>query len=149
MPGIQTTQSAEVFVDYDRVVLKMGKFQATIPYAIAFKIAQGIRVSAKHIQRINHVSETWTEIAEDPNLEPRTYVERGRKPIRPKAWAVNLSGETVVLVFDDVRAEMHFSDALRISQWLRIAGRQCKRNVGDSTRHMNAAGMLTDAALNR
>jgi hypothetical protein len=148
MSGIQTTQSAEVFVDYDRVVLKIGKFQTTIPYAIAFKIAQGIRVSAKHIQRTYNVSETWIEVAEDPNLEARNYVERGRKPVRAKTWKVNLSGETVILVFDDVRAEMHFSDALRVSQWLRIAGKQCKRNVGDSARHMNAAGMLTDAALN-
>lgn len=35
-----------------------------------------------------------------------------------------------------------------VDEGMRMGGKQCKQNVGDSTRHMNAAGMLTDAALN-
>ena len=147
MPGVITTQPVEVLVDFDRVVLTIGANPPLqIPYATSFKVAQGIRLAAKNIARMYNVREKWPTLVK--NVVCRDWVEGSRKPKRPRAWSVGFNGEDVNIQFDDLTIGMHFADALHVAQWIRAAGRQCKRNVGDTSRQLNAAGILSDAEQN-
>jgi hypothetical protein len=150
MGAVQTKQSVAVFVDFDRVVLRVHKLDIHFPYVTGYKIAQAIRVSGKHIQNWYNVVEDWNELADEDNIESRDYssVPANRQSHRAKKWSVEIEGENVILVFDDRRLEMHFSDAHKIAQWFRIAGRKCQRNVGDPNKYRSGLGILRDAEEN-
>lgn len=150
MSEVRTRQNVAVFVDFDRVVLRVHKLDINFPYVTGYKIAQAIRVAGKGIARWYKEFESWDKLADEDNIESRDYssVPANRQSHRAKKWQVDVRGENVILIFDDRRLEMHFSDAQKIAQWFRIAGRKCQANVGDPNKYRSGLGVLRDAEAN-
>jgi hypothetical protein len=56
--------------------------------------------------------------------------------------AVRTEGELVVLEVGNAQLKMPYETALQLSQWLRVRGKEAKRNAGDNSRHWSAVGIL-------
>jgi hypothetical protein len=39
---------------------------------------------------------------------------------------------------------MHYEDALKVSQWLRVRAKEAKKRAGDVSRHWSVVGTLED-----
>ena len=70
-----------------------------------------------------------------------------RKPslIRPSRVSVEADGELVVLEINGTRMKMGYEDAITLSQWLRVRGKQAKRFSGDMSRHWHGIAILNGA----
>ena len=56
--------------------------------------------------------------------------------------AVRAEGEHVVLTIGATDVKMPYEAALQLSQWLRVRGKEAKRNAGDLSRHWSVLGIL-------
>ena len=56
--------------------------------------------------------------------------------------SVDTEGELIRLTIGDVVVRMEYETALKISQWLRVRGKQAKRLAGDMSRHWSIIGIL-------
>lgn len=150
MSELKTKLGVRVFAAYDRVVLRVQNIDILIPYAIAAKIAQGVRVGSRQIKRVCNEKEHWSVLADNQDLEVDDYFKHDPKPhvMQQFNWRVDVRGEDIVLIFNELRLQMHFTDALQISQWLRKAVKYVKDEIGDHSKAWNAMGVLTDAEQN-
>jgi hypothetical protein len=144
-------QQLSVVTDLDRVVFNFNRLGFPMPYAQSFKIAAGLRLASKHAMKISGESiKDWRnrsrldvyQSIDEINPERRSTMTRQFK------WRVDVDGEMVYLILADHQIGMHFETALKIAEWLRLAGRKAKRWAGDTGRIMTATGNLTDAENN-
>ena len=56
--------------------------------------------------------------------------------------AVDIEGELVKLSIGNTDIKMPYETALQLSQWLRVRGKEAKKNAGDISRHWSAIGLL-------
>jgi len=56
--------------------------------------------------------------------------------------AVGIDGELVTFTVGNSTLKMHYEEALKISQWLRVRAKQAKRLAGDVSRHWSAIAVL-------
>jgi len=56
--------------------------------------------------------------------------------------AVDIEGELVKLSIGNTDIKMPYEAALQLSQWLRVRGKEAKKNAGDVSRHWSAIGIL-------
>jgi len=56
--------------------------------------------------------------------------------------AVDIEGELVKLSIGNTDIKMPYEAALQLSQWLRVRGKEAKRNAGDMSRHWSAIGLI-------
>ena len=54
-------------------------------------------------------------------------------------------GDQVVLRLGNSEIKMPYADSFKLSQMLRVAGKQAKLNAGDTGRHWSVLGVLDDA----
>jgi hypothetical protein len=66
------------------------------------------------------------------------------KMIAPRHIAVTSEGENVLMTVGNSTLTMHYEDALKISQWLRMRAKEAKRLCGDMSRHWSAIAVLDD-----
>jgi hypothetical protein len=139
-----------VLAAYDRVAIRFGNTDVLIPYVVAAKMAQAIRLAGKRLKRINHEQADWVDIADDCNLEVDDYFKYDPAPhvLQRFNWSVNVEGENVSLIFNDHAITTHYTSMLQISQWMRKAVKKVKAEVGDTSRTWSAMGNLTDAEEN-
>jgi hypothetical protein len=62
--------------------------------------------------------------------------------MKPTQFAVRAEGELVVLRIGDSEIKMGYEAAIQLSQWLRVRGKQAKKQAGDMSRHWSAIGIL-------
>ncbi len=55
---------------------------------------------------------------------------------------VGTEGDLVTLQIGNVAIKMPYEAALQLSQWLRVRGKEAKRNAGDQSRHWSAIAVL-------
>jgi hypothetical protein len=148
--SLHTKINIRVFAAYDRVAVRFGNTDVLIPYAIASKMAQAIRLAGKRLKRVGKEQAAWIEIADDCNLEVDDYFRFDPAPhvLQRFNWAVEVEGENVSLVFNEHAITTHYSSMLQISQWIRKAVKKVKAEVGDNSRNWSAMGNLTDAEEN-
>lgn len=65
--------------------------------------------------------------------------------VKPSRVAVRAEGERVVLEINGTRMTMGYEDAITLSQWLRVRGKEAKRNAGDQSRHWHGIAILGGA----
>ena len=63
--------------------------------------------------------------------------------LKPQMTEVSAEGELVAIKIGDTTLKLHYSDALKISQWIRLRAKQAKRMAGDNSRHWSAVGHLS------
>lgn len=56
--------------------------------------------------------------------------------------SVAAEGETVALTIGNATVRMPYEAAIQLSQWLRVRGKEAKKNAGDMSRHWSAIAIL-------
>ena len=62
--------------------------------------------------------------------------------LKPYAVRVATEGSVVVLSLGNTALKMSYDDALTLSRWLRVRGKEAKRSAGDNSRDWRAVGTL-------
>lgn len=55
---------------------------------------------------------------------------------------VSAEGDMVTLTIGNSEIRMPYETALQLSQWLRVRGKEAKRQAGDMSRHWSAIGVI-------
>ena len=55
---------------------------------------------------------------------------------------VDSEGDLVTLTIGNSTIKMPYETAIQLSQWLRVRGKQAKRQAGDMSRHWSAIAIL-------
>lgn len=144
---ILTNQNIQVSTDYDRVILTVQKLDIMLPYAVAFKIAQHMRLEAKRSLKVGG------EDGKSLNNQVEVEIPVLNRPLRnsmPKRfdWRIDSNGELISLLLGDHCLTVDCESALTLARFLRAGGKQAKHYAGDTGRSMSAAGILTDAEEN-
>jgi hypothetical protein len=61
-----------------------------------------------------------------------------------QAIAVTAEGELVAIRVGNSTLRIHYEDALKLSQWIRVRAKEAKRRAGDMSRHWSAIALLED-----
>lgn len=151
MDDLLTRQNIAVETDLDRVVLTIERLSFPMPYAASFRIAAGIKQACKEAMRVSKEPladwQKWLKL--DGEITVNEIHTTRRMTITKKFdWKVIFEGEMVHLHLGDNKVGFHFETGFKISQWLRLAGKQAKHWAGDSGSHMHLTGHLTDAEHN-
>lgn len=56
--------------------------------------------------------------------------------------SVEVEGDLVKLSIGNYDMHLPYEDALKLSQWLRVRGKEAKRQAGDVSRHWSAIGLI-------
>lgn len=65
--------------------------------------------------------------------------------LRRQRIEVSTQGEMVTLTIGNAGVTFDYETALKVSQWLRLRGKEAKRRAGDMSRHWSAVAYLEDA----
>lgn len=64
--------------------------------------------------------------------------------LTPQQIAVSSEGELVAIQVGNSTLRLHYEDALKVSQWIRVRAKEAKRRAGDVSRHWSSLGILED-----
>lgn len=154
MDDLLTKQRIHVESDKDMVLLNIGNLVVHIPYLESFKIAQGIRLASKDAMRYIHEDSTkWPEFAKLNNLPDHTIpyeisIEKRVTIQKDFNYKIGWEGEDIKMLFGNNMVKLHFTLALKISEWLRHAGKESKAWAGQKGVNINLLGILSNAEEN-
>lgn len=154
MDTVLRKERIHITSEHDRVLINIGNLQVDMPYASSFKIAQGLRLASKDAMRYaKEDPHTWSTIAALNDMPEETtpyqVSKKNQVTIRKNYnWAVGYEGENIKIKFGNIIFKFHFVVALKMSEWIRIAGREAKSWAGDGSKSMIAFGILSDAEEN-
>jgi len=63
--------------------------------------------------------------------------------------AVESEGDLVKIKLGNVEVKMSYTDALMLSQWIRMRAKEAKRRAGDPSHWFSVIGTLHDASVSR
>ncbi len=151
MSKLLSNRNVSVETDNDRVIFTVDRTAFPMPYAVAFRLAAGVKLACKQAMRITKESlanaEAYTKSDFEVAVNEVSLVRRNL-PVPRFEWSCEYQGEMVYVWFGDVEIGFHFSDGLKIAQWIRLGGTQAKRWAGDTSKAIHAAGILTNAEDN-
>jgi len=154
MDSLLTKQNIHITSDKDMVLLSIGNLIVHIPYLESFKVAQGIRLASKDAMRYIHEDSTnWPVFAKLNDLPDKTIPYEVNREERSTVktdfnWKVGWEGENIKMLFGNNMVKLHFTIALKISEWLRNAGHESKAWAGRKGACMNLLGILSNAEEN-
>ena len=95
----------------------------------------------------------WRTFVLDKERQPRKQLHRdgyrrSGTVSNIKNWSVGGKRNLVVLHFDDLTVDMHYSDAFKLYVWIRESARDAKAWAGDGSRNMTTRAVLVDAEVN-
>jgi hypothetical protein len=67
-----------------------------------------------------------------------------RDLLKPERISVSCEGELVVFQVGNSVMKFEYETAIQLSTWLRVRGKEAKRNAGDHSRHWSVIGNLKD-----
>ena len=151
--SILSKQRIHVTSEYDQVILMVGDLDVNMPYAISFRVAQGLRLAAKDAMRYAKEDVTnWAAFANEDMPERTTpYVVSKERRITVQkgfSWRAGWNGENVKIQFGNNELQFHFTTALQISTWLHNSGAEAKAWAGDTGKSMFASAILSNAEEN-
>lgn len=65
--------------------------------------------------------------------------------VKPNRFVVRAEGERVVIEIGNTKLTMNYEDAITFAQWIRVRGKEAKRNAGDQSRHWHGIAILGGA----
>jgi hypothetical protein len=75
-----------------------------------------------------------------PSHSPRPIIKQSL--LTPQHLSVSTEGEIVVISIGNSDLRMHYGDALKVSQWIRVRAKEAKHRCGDVSRHWSALASL-------
>lgn len=151
MSALLTNQSVLVETDLDRVIFTFGRVLFPLPYATVFNIASSLKMACKQAMRVTgeRLENTDQHMQSDFEIAVQEVNPvRRNLPVEKIEWGITYNQEIVYLQLGNNILQFHFSDGLKISQWLRSGAAQAKRWAGETGKSMHTNGMLTDAEEN-
>jgi hypothetical protein len=64
--------------------------------------------------------------------------------LKPQNTSVHVEGTLVVIKIGTSEIKMDYETALQLSTWMRVRGKEAKRNAGDDNRHWSVIGKLSN-----
>lgn len=65
--------------------------------------------------------------------------------LKPHKVSVVCDGEYVLLTIHNTTMRLRYEDAITLSQWLRVKGKEAKRFAGDVSRHWHGIAIANGA----
>ena len=65
--------------------------------------------------------------------------------LKPHKVTVVTDGEYVLLTIGNSQMRLRYEDAITLSQWLRVRGKEAKRFAGDVSRHWHGIALANGA----
>lgn len=65
--------------------------------------------------------------------------------LKPHKVSVSTDGDYVLLTLGNSTMRMRYEDAITLSQWLRVRGKEAKRFAGDASRHWHGIAIANGA----
>ena len=113
--------------DLDRVVLIVNRTHYPMPYAQAFKISAGLRLASKQAMKFSGEGiNGWRSrsLLDVYTGVPELSEEKRTTMTKQYNWSVVVDMEMVYLILGDERIPVHFTDSLKLAEWLRFAGKK-------------------------
>lgn len=66
--------------------------------------------------------------------------------MKPEHLSVSTDSELVVIQIGSSILKIHYEDALKLSQWIRLRAKEAKRIAGDQSRHWSVIATLDGVA---
>lgn len=129
------------------VLLSMGDQRYSLEFDLALKLAAAIRqhahiaklCSGNHERGIRMLGVLHDATAEKPRH--RRFVERMPELLKPHGLDVGTEGQLVVLKVKRTTAKLPYPQALTLAQWIRVRGKEAKRNAGEPRHWSEIANM--------
>lgn len=123
----------------DLVLLQLGSEKFSLEFQLALRIAAGLRYFAR-VAMLNsgrdmrgiHLLGTLHDAAA-PKPKRKRFIDRLPELLRPHQVSVDVEGSLVVLKIRYAAAKMPYESARALSQWIRVRGKEAKRNAGEAT----------------
>lgn len=153
--GILQSHTVGAVSDKDIVVLTLGTHEIRLYYQTTFEVVNGLRLAAKIALRHEGLQmPDWRAVLDTvkPQLPARIKTYKGYRRsdmlTNVDTWKVQWNGSLVVVKFNELTAELHYSDALRLHLLLRAAAKNAKAWSGDDAKQMRVSAYLNDAEDN-
>jgi len=148
-----TSKQVNVQQAMDIVQLVLGSNKIRLYYHTTFSLCSKIQGASKIAMQHEGVKpEFWNKLAKYDRTTIDTPVNKTyrRSPhlANVEMIDVKIKGSLVVLVFDDLVAKFHYTDAAKLCVWLRRSAKQAKNWAGDRSQIWNTYANLTDAETN-
>jgi hypothetical protein len=136
MPVLNKTW-LEVGCRGDLVILTMGNLQFAIEFPLALRIATAMkwqaRIAKLHSGRDDRAFHVLGMLHDATPGQARRLRKRDRLPelLRPHGLDISTSGQLVVFKIGKATAQLPFDVANTLSQWIRVRGKEAKRNAGE------------------
>lgn len=139
-----TRQAVAVEARGETVVLRVGNVDVPMHYEQALRLSAFMRAEARAIKRATGRAKTLRSLAvptvEQGRPQPLPYTPgtaiHAKEP--QAVWhpgSVGSEGRLVHVQIGDYALHMHYENALKLSQWLRVRAKEAKHTAGDTARH--------------
>lgn len=137
MSALLREQRVELACKGELVVLKMGNVELSIEFPLALQIATVMKHEARMAKLYAGIQwRTTTALgtlhdaaAEKPKR--KRFMEVLPERLNAKDVDIRAQGQMVMVRFGHIKAGLPFAAAETISQWIRLRGKEAKRNAGE------------------
>lgn len=145
-----TKQDVAISSNGESVIWTIGNVPIPVHYEHAFAISRWIRLEARLIKGLTGRGRTLRSIGvlEDSEQSQRPLPRASGVAIHVKqklqTWKrsdVGSEGRLVRVQIGTHTIEVHYENALKIAQWLRVRAKESKRRAGDNDRHWSEIGV--------
>lgn len=146
-----TKQGVEVSSRGELVVLQIGNVDLPMHYEHAFAVSKWIREEGQAIKRLTGLAKTTRSLGvlEDASAKAKPLPREAGAAIhvKPKLqdWQrsdVKSEGRLVAIKVGSKTIRLHYSNALKVAQWLRVRAKESRNRAGD-VRHWAEIGSDT------
>jgi len=153
MKDLFTAEQVNVQQGLDLVQLQLGSNKIRLYYQTVFKICSSLQGASKLAMQHEGVNASlWAKLAvydsTDVGVPLHFEYRRSGNVANLTNWKVAFEGALVVLTLDDLTAKFHYTDAAKLTVWLRRAAKQAKNWSGDRSRQWSTFAHLSDAEEN-
>ena len=115
----------------------MGSDRHSLEFDLALKVSAAMRQHARiaklcsgnHERGIRMLGVLHDAAAEKPRR--KRFIERMPELLKPHGVDVSTEGQLVVLKVKRTTAKLPYPEALTLAQWIRVRGKEAKRNAGE------------------
>lgn len=147
MSGLLTKHPIAVSCVGTLVVLAIGNVRRSLEFPLALQLAAAMKHEARMAKLSSGRNERGLHVfgvlhnAQAERPQRKRFMDRVPELLKPHGLAVYAEGQIVRLKIDKATAGLPYPVARTVAQWLRIRGKEAKRNAGER-RHWSEIGNM-------
>lgn len=147
MLSLLKRQHVEVACQGELVLLRMGNVSFSLEFPLALQVSAAMRHEAKMAKLYARVRERGfycVGILHDANADKpkrKRFMQKLPELLRARDLDVRQEGQLVVLKIGHAEAKFPFPTARMVAQWLRVRGKEAKRNANEPRHWSEIANM--------